>query len=392
MSHVLKIKTLGVFSVSLGDSAISDSSIRSQKLWKTFKYLLTNRHKMVSPEMLIDVLWADQMPDNPGKSLQTLVSRLRKKIDIDTDGDSHFLYLHGAYQWNPRLPIELDVAGFEQKITQAEEAEDDNEKIGFLQQAVEMYQGDYLSESTSDAWVLPVRNHYKRLYVRTVLDLADAHMQNAAYNEVVRLCMKAVEHEQYEESIYEYLIQALIINDEIAEAQKQYQYYSELVQRAFGAKPSEEFLSLSQGMWDAEGLESDLFDIKKRLDVETMRRGAFFCTSDTFNQIYQLDRRSSERLQFPVFLALITLAPKKTDLPEGRSLRGSVLALRQCLMRTLRRGDIVSQYSKNQFLLLLSAYIQKDAETALDRVDRMFADSPEAAGLELRTSLSQIGS
>jgi len=391
MENMLVVRTLGVFSVGVGDKPVSDNSARSQKLWKVFKYLLTNRHKMVTVETLIEVLWPDSGPDNPQKSLHTLMSRLRKQLNPDGTGDSYIRFQHGCYQWNPGLPIDLDVAEFEHMITKADEALEEVEKLAYLKRAVEIYCGDYLSESTYETWVLPVSNYYKRLYVRTVLDLAEVHMRTAAYDDVVALCIKAIDNEPYEESLYEQLIQALLVNGELAEAQKQYRHFTDLMQRVFGARPSEEFRSLAQGMWEADGVEFELFDIKRRLDGESMRRGAFFCTTDTFNQIYQLDKRSDERMKFPVFLGLITLAPLEQTNSDERVLKGSVLALRQCLMRTLRAGDVVSQYSKNQFLLLLSAYALPDAEAALKRVGRMFEFASESAGFQLRTNLSQIG-
>ena len=390
MADVLTIRTLGVFSVSIGDTPISDNSTRSQKLWKVFKYILTNRHKMVSVETLIGVLWPEEEPDNPQKSLHTLMSRLRKQLNPGGSHDSYILFQHGCYQWNPRLPIDLDVTEFENMITKAGESQDDAEKVVFLKRAVEMYLGGYLSEAIYEAWVLPSSNYYKRLYLRTVMDLAEVYKRLNEFDAIAQLCIKAIDNEPYEESLYEYLIQALLINGEITKAKEQYRQFSELMEKAFGAKPSEEFRSLSQGMWEAEGVESNLFDIKRRLDGETMQRGAFFCTTDTFNQIYQLDKRSDERMKFPVFLGLITLA-YKDQTPEERVIKSSVLALRQCLMRTLRAGDIVSQYSKNQFILLLSAYMTKDAEAALVRVRRLFSQEPEGSRFELRVNLSQIG-
>jgi hypothetical protein len=254
-----------------------------------------------------------------------------------------------------------------------------------------MYQGDYLSEATYEAWVLPVSNYYKRLYLRTVKDLVEVYKRMSAYDDIEELCTKAIEHEPYEEDLYEDLIQALLINGEIAKAQRYYRYYSDLMQKAFGAKPSEEFRALSQGVWEAEGEDFKLFDIKRKLDGEPLRRGAFFCTADTFNQIYQLDKRSDERMKFPVFLCLITVSGK-TDAPiDDRAQKSAALALRQCLMNTLRQGDVVSQYAKNQFLLLLSAYHEKDAEAALNRVQRLFGEEADGAPFELKINLSQIG-
>ncbi|MDR0470052.1 MAG: winged helix-turn-helix domain-containing protein [Peptococcaceae bacterium] len=391
MQDALTIRTLGVFSVGIGDRPLSDTSNRSQKLWKIFKYLLTNRHKMISVETLIGILWPESEPDNPQKSLHTLMSRLRKQLNPDGEGDSYILFQHGCYQWNPKLPIDLDVAEFEKMITNSAETQDDEEKLVFLKKAVDMYQGDYLSEATFEAWVLPVSNYYKRLYLRTVLDLVEVCKRASAYEDIAEICIKAIENEPYEENLYEYLIQALLINGEIARAQRYYHHFSELMQKAFGAKPSEEFRALSQGMWENEGEEFNLFDIKRKLDGEPLRRGAFFCTTDTFNQIYQLDKRSDERMKFPVFLCLITVSGKTEAPIEEKLVKSASLALRQCLMRTLRQGDIVSQYSKNQFLLLLSAYYQKDAESALNRVQHLFADEADNAPFELKINLSQIG-
>jgi DNA-binding SARP family transcriptional activator len=391
MQDALTIRTLGVFSVSIGGKPLSDTSSRSQKLWKIFKYLLTNRHKMVSVETLIDILWPDDEPDNPQKSLHTLMSRLRKQLNPDGEGDSYIVFQHGCYQWNPGLPINLDVAEFEKMITNSSETNDDGEKLDFLKKAVNMYRGDYLSEATYESWVLPVSNYYKRLYLRTVLELVEVYKRASAYDDIVQLCIKAIENEPYEENLYEYLIQALLINGEIAKAQRYYHHFSELMQKAFGAKPSEEFRALSQGMWENEGEVFDLFDIKRKLDGEPLRRGAFFCTTDTFNQIYQLDKRSDERMKFPVFLGLITVSGKAGASSEDKAVKSAALALRQCLMRTLRQGDVVSQYTKNQYLLLLSAYYQKDAESALNRVQRLFSDEADSASFELTINLSQIG-
>jgi len=392
MENILTVRTLGVFSVSVGDKPVSDSSPRSQKLWKVFKYLLTNRHKMVTVESLIEILWPDDEPGNPQKSLHTLVSRLRKQISAGgLAGDPCILFQHGCYQLNPKLPIYLDVAEFERMITKASESADNREKAEELRKAVEIYWGGYLAESTYEAWVLPVNNYYKRLYIRTVLDLADIYRDSSAYEDVVRLCTKAIENEPYEESLYEALIQALLINGETAEAQKHYRHFTELMHKAFGAMPSEEFRSLGQAMWDAEGSDSDLFDIKRRLDGDMTRKGVFFCTTDTFNQIYQLDKRSDERMKFPVFLGLLTLVAKDKAATGNKEMKGAALALRQSLVRTLRNGDVVSQYNKNQYLLLLSAYAQPDAETAMKRVQRMFEFSAESAAFDLRINLSQIG-
>ena len=397
MSDLLTIRTLGNFSVSLGDMIISNTAPRSQKVWKIFKRLITNRHKMVSIETLIETLWPEEEPFDPQKSLYTHMSRLRKLLIADGVDRHCILFQHNSYQWNPQLPIDLDVAEFENLIRQAEGQEDISEKVRSLQKAINIYTGDYLAESSSEIWVVPVANYYRRLYLRAVGELVEVHTRMGMQDEVIKLCSQAIVIEPFEEDLHEKMIQALFINGEITAAQQHYERFHELIQREFGAEPSEEFRTAVRGLWEHDIRSSDLEAIMRNLDRDKVQGGAYFCTSDTFNQIYLFDKRAEERMKFPVFLALITTVPDAGDLPlsdkeEARLIKHTMITLRQCLMRTLRRGDIVSQYSPNQFLLMLSAYLPKDAETALTRVQRMFeGDQRPDHACKLQFNISQLG-
>jgi len=390
MSDGLTIKTLGKFSVNIGGKTVSDNISRSKKTWRLFKYLITNRHKMVPIESLIEALWPDDEPVNPEKSLFTLMSRLRKLLNADGSAEPYILFHHESYQWNPELSVDLDVSEFEKLYSRANGAKTDEDKMPLLVRAVEIYTGDYMAESAYETWILPVTNYYKRLYISCVLDLADIYARAAMFDDIIKLCNKAVLNEPYEEAIQGRLIQALGINGEMIDAKKHYHRFSDLMMKEFGAQPSEEFRSLSQGMLDFDGEQFEISAIKRRLDEGVGRRGVFFCTADIFDQIYQFDKRSDERMKFPVFLGLITLV-FENEKHSGKSLRAAMLTLRQCLMRTLRQGDVVSQYSKNQFVLLLSAYLPANAEAALMRVNRMFMKEYTGEPCDISINTSEIG-
>ncbi|MCL2498346.1 MAG: winged helix-turn-helix domain-containing protein [Symbiobacteriaceae bacterium] len=394
MSAVLTVKTLGSFSVRLGNTMISSDSARSQKVWRIFKRLITNRHKTVPIEALIETLWENDEPLDPQKSLYTLMSRLRKLLNADGEERNCILYQHNSYQWNPQIPINLDVADFENFIKQAETLHTDQEKMPLLKQALDLYDGDYLAESATEMWVIPITNYYKRLYLRSVIDLCDIYDRQGMMDEIIQLCGQALANEPFEEGLHERLIRTLFLNGETATAQQHYRRFIDLVHREFGAEPSEEFRAQFRGLWEHEAHQYDLEGIKRKLDGEITRSGAYFCTADIFNQIYLFDKRADERMKFPVFLALITIPIDHMDAQDSadmRFLKGAMITLRQILMRTLRRGDIVSQYSKNQFLLMLSAYHPKDAETALSRVKRMFISEYKDMEVEFQFSVAQIG-
>jgi DNA-binding SARP family transcriptional activator len=379
-----------MFSVRAGGTVVSEASTRSRKVWMVFKYLITNRHRFTPVETLIDILWEDDGPADPLKSLYTLVSRLRKLLG-HAGGVDYILFRAGGYQWNPDAPVCFDAAAFEALVVQARDALDEDERIAMLKEAVELYAGDYLAESASELWVHPVLNYYKRLYMRAVNDLADLYDHRANQDEIINLCNSALEKEPYDENLYERLIAALLINDEVAQAKRQYRLIADRIQKEFGAKPGPALQALYDEITAETGGARDIGAIKFILDRHDARRGALFCTWDTFSKIYQIDKRSDERVKFPVFMALVSLTQKGSAATDGGNVKPAIRVLRSCFLRTLRQGDVVAQYSRNQYLLLLSAYLPENAEAAMLRVKRIFAKEYEGEPVDLTISLSQVG-
>lgn len=391
MADILTINTLGRFSVSIGDKVVSDNFTRSQKIWKIFKYLITNRHKMVTIESLIDMLWPDEGPANPQKSLFTLMSRLRKLFSENGADCQYILYHHDCYQWNLNTAFILDIVEFERVLAMAAGTDSNEEKISYLKQALDIYKGDYLAESTFELWVLPMNHYYSRLYIRHVMELTEIYTRLGLHDEVIQVCSRAIGIVPFEESLHERLIYAMHVNGDTIDARKHYDRFVNMMSKEFGAAPSEEFRILCRNLWDLNGEQLKLSDIKHKLDMEPSRDNAYFCSAGIFNQIYQLEKRANERIKFPIFLALVTVLHKRDDSADIKIIKSAMQALRQCMMSTLRRGDIISQYSKNQYLLMLSARLPNDVEAAMSRVKRLFFSKFEEAFCDLEIHLSQIG-
>ena len=394
---MLAIQTLGKFSVKIGDKVISDASSRSNKAWRMFKYLITYRHKMTPVETLIEILWPEDEPEYPQKSLYTLMSRLRKQLNAGAPGGAeqqYILFVHDSYQWNPEIPISLDAAEFEETLKQARKAGSESEKMSLLEKATDIYGGRYLAEIAYDLWAMPVTNHFSRLYIRAVEELSDIYLSCGKHDENTELCNKAISIDPFEESVHERLIHAMCAVGEISEAQHHYKRFLKMIEAELGAMPSEEFQASCKSLWTVTSDSLSLDDIKNKLDAEPARSRAYFCSADTFNQIYQFDNRADDRMKFPVFLALITI--DDADSGSGsdstaESAKQQMYSLRQCLMSNLRRGDIVSHYSKNQFLLMLTARLPNEAEAALNRVIRLFNAKYSRTPCRIQYNITPIG-
>ena len=391
MEDVLIINTLGGLSVKFGDKIISDNFTRSHKVWKIFKYLITNRHKMVTTESLIEMLWPEGGPINPQKSLYTLISRLRKLFSNNGANHQYIIYQHDCYQWNTDAPFILDVIEFERVLALADCSDTEEEKISYLNQAIDIYKGDYLAESTFELWVSPMNNYYNRLYIRHVIELINIYTQSGMHDEVIQLCNKAISIDPFEELLHERLIFALYVNGDTADARQHYDRFVNKMTKEFGTQPSDEFRTSCQNLWRLGEEQLELSDIKSMLDGESTRNNAYFCSVGSFNQIYQLEKRADERVKFPIFLALITVLDEQDGGSDMKRIKSAMQVLRQSMMSTLRRGDIVSQYSKNQYLLMLSARVPKEVEAAMARVKGLFNSKYKEASCELDIHLSRIG-
>ena len=237
---------------------------------------------------------------------------------------------------------------------------------------------------------MPIASHLKRLYLRAVRELSEIYIRMGQHEDNAVLLRRAIAIEPFEEAIHERLIHVYCLDGQTSMARKAYNRFVEKHINEIGLPPSEEFCASCENLWKNKKATMGFDMIKTRLDAVKPHDTAFFCSSDTFDQIYQIDKRADRRMKFPVFLALITIEDLKMPIAT-ESMRRAMLSMRYCLLETLRRGDVVSQYSQNQFLVMLSARRVEDAETALKRVENQYNAKYSVVPCRLCLNLEALG-
>ncbi|MBQ6868376.1 MAG: helix-turn-helix domain-containing protein, partial [Clostridia bacterium] len=96
----IKINMLGAFSMEYDGNVLTDEKSRTKQVWLLLKYLLTNRHREVTTEELVDILWEDGI-DNPNNALKNLVYRLRNLLDAVGRGENgeYIINKRGICRW-----------------------------------------------------------------------------------------------------------------------------------------------------------------------------------------------------------------------------------------------------------------------------------------------------
>lgn len=388
----LRIYTLGSFVVKRGGVIISNYSPRAQRMWKLLKYIVTYGDKPIPTDTLIEVLWPDEEVVNPIKALYSLIYRLRTVLRASEDAPEYILFSHNCYSWNAKAPCFIDRAAFEALIRQARApAAPEAERIDLYRRALDLYQGDYLLESAFEEWVVPQANYLKRMYTQAVGDLCALYIQNQDYAAVIGVCEKAIEIDPLDELLHIQLISALIRTQQLRQAALHYDHIVGLLDKELGIQPSPELEALYREIHrGAQDIQADLISVQRGMREADAISRAFYCEFEIFRQLYRLEVRSMARSGVSAFLAMITVFDESHRVPDARALHAASGLLREVSLSSLRRGDVVSQYSKSQFIYLLPTLTAEDGEMVLQRLIAKFYKAYRGPALELTANLSPI--
>lgn len=367
----LNITMFGEFSITDGKTIVTDQMNRSKKIWTLLGYLILHRDHSIACSELIDLLWTEKESKDPSNALKVLIHRARQILEpLQPDADTPFiLYSQERYGWNTQIPAYIDTDQFENAIKHAADARSAEEKLSFLMNAVLLYKGEFLKKNVSEAWVVHTANYYSTKFLKVAAEAAELLFLLKRYDELIELCNKALTHAPYDEVFYVYLLKALVRTNQMQKAMEQYQQISELFFREFGITPSEELTAIYKEIVKKNHApEMNLEIIKNKLQ-EDAAEGALFCEYEMFKLFYHLKARSASRTGESCYIGLLSvLNPAGTNLPAKKLLNHAMDALCLTIRKSLRRGDILTRYSVNQFLLLLPGTTFETSNLVLRRV------------------------
>ncbi len=168
MADVLKINMFGGLSVFYGEKKIVEHASRLNKPLELLALLILQQDKMLSNEQMMEELWGIDTLDNPVGALKTAIYSLRKILEQATD-DDYIIMENGRYKWNKAIPVELDVALFEElerKILTP--GTDDETQLKLGKKAISLYAGDLLPGLSDRQWMMGYSNLLRQNYLKVV--------------------------------------------------------------------------------------------------------------------------------------------------------------------------------------------------------------------------------
>lgn len=386
----LYISTFGVFDIKLDDVSLLKESSRCYKLYKLLQYFITFRNKKILPDTLIDNLWADHESHNPNNMLRAQIYRLRQFVkSIIPEGEDERLYMqinfnNGYYSLDIGERVSIDTEEFEELIALADTNtnQDIDASINYYEEALDIYKGSYLEENENELWLVPIKNYYKKLYIKTLYIMLEILKEKEDHNKIIEICQKAIAYEPQEEYIHIYLMEAMLKLGQIKDALSHYKYTTFLLNEEMTVNSSLALSNINRKIQNllSERDKADIRNIKMKLQEDDLNKDASLCDFDYFKFLFNIEKRKRSIGEENNFLTLITLTEDLSK-EELKTWRKTIIKV---LKTSLRWGDIFTFWNDFQILLLLQN-VQVDR---IGNIERRIQDNLEFVSRDITYNIT----
>lgn len=209
--NLLKINLLGKFTVR-GNRGYDDFSGLSPQCGTLFVYLLTNKHRLVSARELAEVIWPEEIIDNPYAMIKNVAFRTKKAFEKICDLPV-IVAEAGTYSINRSLEFEIDTAEFEYKCKLAANTSMSKRKrLEACKAAFELYTGRMLPNFESVSWLMTRTCYMQVLYIDMVRSYLELLSEMNEYAEMLNVAGRAMSQEALDGDIHLLILKTLITN------------------------------------------------------------------------------------------------------------------------------------------------------------------------------------
>ncbi len=331
---------------------------------------------IVRNKLLEDLYGRDEVAD-AANNLRVTVHRLKKRIlDAGFPEYDYVTIKSGVYYWNCPMKLEVDALEFRRLVTQADGTADRDRKAELLQEACELYKGEFLQELSGEEWVMVEAMQYKKLFEASLFWLCEYLKEHEDYEEILRLSGRAARIYPFDEW-QAVKIDCYIAMNRYKEAFKEYKDTEKLFFEELGITPSERMMKQLKSISGHVKRKPEVIrEIKDKLLSETGRYdGAYYCSLPSFRDEYIFACRIMERTDPCMYLMMCTITDDKGRPQEDKETLDIMSEkLREAIKESLRRCDTFTRFSSSQFLILLVGTAGENCDLIFDRIIERFSE------------------
>ncbi len=397
MQPYLQVNLLGEFSVRWGNVVLVDSSVRVNKNMELFALLLISSQHPLSNEQLMQALWEGEAV-NPSGALKNAVYSLRRILQELVPDVSFILTTGQQYQLNPDIPIQADFVRFSQLYDQLQQnGVSVSSQLELGRQALRICKGEFLPSLASRPWILPYNSRIMGEYLSIVCRVANILLREhdtESAREAFSMCSQAALLSPHYDELYPCLFSAM---QQLEMRTAVINYYPIVLELCYNqhSKPVPRLVrQVYQWATDSNlGQQEDLMRI--RMDfAETAReeqpmQGAYFCDYDSLRHMHHILARNCARNGTILVILLVSVSPKRNLSFARQELLSAMVALRNIMRCTLRKDDIFCQFSRFQYVGLLSMADFENRYVLQKRLEQAIVNDPELKNYDVEIAFTQ---
>lgn len=249
----LGIHLLGKLRICINTQVLD--CLHTHKAQELFAYLLVYRDKAHSREALIELLWGNHgsTPTQSKKNLRQVLWHLQSAFGPYLHSTScHIVRTESEWvQLNSDVDLWLDIAVFEQAFMLSQGLPDhelNSEKANLLEEAVQLYQGDFL-EGQYDEWCLFERERFRNMYLVMLDKLIEYCEASHKIDTGIRYGELILKYDRAREYTHQRLMRLRYLSGDRTGALRQYRQCEAALNEELSVKPSKHTLQLYEEIW-----------------------------------------------------------------------------------------------------------------------------------------------
>ncbi len=382
--EALHVKMFGNFSVTYQGKSLLGKKVSETQFAYLMMALLHNRETGVNREYLEEMLFGDRDLENVHHTMQSVVYNAKKKLEKAGLPKVKYIALQkGSYCWTDEIPVVEDAQEFEKLFEKAQQETDEERKVRLLLDACYTYTGEFLENYAGVLWAASEARRYRGAFYRCVEEAAELLRKRKDYLQLQKLGRYATSVAPF--SDWESLtMEAMIEMGQYEEASDLYAQTVDLYFKERGLRPSQKLMDSLNHLGDRLVHSYETLDnIQKELEEAPDHRGGYLCSYPIFQGIYHMMVRMMERGGQSVYLMLCTIVDSKGNpMRNGEYLEELSSRLSDAICKSIRRGDVVNQYSKGQYLVLLVNTTREDCTIIQKRINYNFLTERQRTGIQ----------
>lgn len=295
----LRICLLGVMSITHDEWPVETRLSRTVK--ELLAYLTLFRHRIHAREVLAGQFWGDHSDEKARSCLSTALWRLRKVLEPDEVPKGTYLLTTptGDIGFNRESEHWLDIEVFEhhgrELLAKPYQSLQPGE-VNQLENALGLYRGELL-EGFYDEWALRERERLRSLYLHSLAHLLQYYRHFKSYTKGLACGHKILDLDPLREEIHREMMRLYYRNGQRAQALRQYDNCSKILENELGVPPMEETQLLRVQIFNRS--ESNQMQNRSQVDLRTAREAIreFQQALNDFDRSTARLRRTSKTLE-----------------------------------------------------------------------------------------------